>query len=120
MGKQTQREALVERRNQLQAQIEADKYALKEVNNELFALALAEDDESFSVGNQDVRIVRGFSTEYDWKGIEEAVGEKYSLVLRPSKEALEEAVGRGDIPLSVIAKNSKQKPREPYVRTYNN
>lgn len=114
----TELEKLISRRRTLKAQLERTEYDLKQVNDELFALVQGQEDEKISANDEEYRIVRGESTEYNWKGLEEELGESFMLVLEPNVKALEEAVERGLISPSAVAKYSSKTPRKPYVRAF--
>lgn len=109
---------LIEKRRKLKGELERVEYDLKQVNKELFELVAKADDEKISADDEEYRIVRGYSTRYNWKGIEEALGDKYSLVLKPDPKALEEAVEEGLISPATIAKHASKTARDPYVRAF--
>jgi hypothetical protein len=82
--------------------------------HELETVKVGEDGESCKV-----TIVRPTTMEFDEAGLKDSVSESVwrqitKLVL--DKKALEDAVARNKVPLEVLAKNSKEVAKKPYLK----
>lgn len=106
-------------------QQEADVHANKvsKAKEALFALLEKHELETVKVGEEGdstkVTIVRPTSMEFNEDGLKKSVSDAVwrqitKLVL--DKKALEDAVARGKVSVDIVADNSKEVPKKPYLK----
>ena len=92
--------------------IEAESYPI----SESFMMQEKSDDEIFITK---VTIVRPTSIEIDEEGLKKAITAsqwKAITTLSLDKKKLEDHVARGKIDIDIVAKNSTEKPKKPYLK----
>jgi hypothetical protein len=110
---------LLQRQQEIKAEQSALEFELDRVNKELLSLMLGENTESFSANGKVARIVRPERVEYDWKGLEKALGKQFSAVLRPNSKALEELIGQGLVTPAQVSKFVLRRPSKVHIRVFN-
>ena len=106
-------------------QQEADMHANKvsKAKEALFALLEKHELETVKVGEEGastkVTIVRPTTMEFNEDGLKKSVSDSVwrqitKLVL--DKKALEDAVARGKVSVDIVADNSKEVPKKPYLK----
>lgn len=107
--------------HQQEADMHSDKVA--KAKESLFALLEKHELETIKVGEDGsstkVTIVRPTSMEFNEEGLKESVSDSVwrqitKLVL--DKKALEDAVARGKVSVDIVAENSKEVAKKPYLK----
>lgn len=107
--------------HQQEADMHSDKVA--KAKESLFALLEKHELETIKVGEDGsstkVTIVRPTSMEFNEEGLKESVSDSVwrqitKLVL--DKKALEDAVARGKVSVDIVAQNSKEVAKKPYLK----
>ena len=126
----SEKENLASRISVLKSEISEREELRKQLEEKLFKLIEAESDqlsESFMMQERydeeifitKVTIVRPTSIEIDEEGLKKALTAsqwKAITTLSLDKKKLEDNVARGKIDIDVVANNSTEKPKKPYLK----